>query len=173
MASRFVKMTINEFEEDKKSLGERSWTVESAIRNEYRTDPLKEWALFSLAGYINGCRSSMKQNAIHFEFVHSFIAFSGRDFTERGVFTTQTEYEQMGLDRTSEYFDALRDGDAEQKIKAVARKFLINVGCNPNDITTHMVAVSSFVNASIYTKKMFDDLQKSYRLISDSEKGKH
>mgnify|MGYP001559117105 FL=1 len=77
------------------------------------------------------------------------------------------------MDRMSDYLDALQDGDAEKKMQLVGRKFLINVGCEPDDIVRRIGAVGSFMNNSIGTKKLFDDLQKSYRLVSHSREEKH
>ena len=167
LAPRFTKTTVELFEQEKEARGEQSWTVESA-KGKCRTDPLKEWVLFSLAGYINGCRSSMKQDATHFEFVRSFIAVCGRDFVARGVFTSEAEFEQLAMERMSDYMDALQDGDAEKKMQLVGRKFLVNVGCELDDISGRVGAIGSFMNESIHTKKLFDDLQKSYRVVSHS-----
>ena len=72
------------------------------------------------------------------------------------------------MDRMSEYLGTLQGEDAVNIMKLVAQKFLTNVGCEPQDISKNIVAGSSFMNTSIYTKKMFDDIQKSYRIVSDS-----
>lgn len=170
LAPKFTKGTVKLFE-GKKGVGlDLSWINESD-KEKHRTKSLKEWVLFSLAGYVNGCRSSMKQDEIHFEFVRSFIAVCGGHLVELGVFPSEAEFEQLAKDRMSDYLNALKGGDAEKEMQIIGRKFLVNAGCEPDDIANRVVAVGAFMSNSIATKKMFDDLQKSNRIVS-SMRGK-
>jgi len=171
LVPKFAKGVVKLFEEEKGSGLGLSWINESD-KGKYQKESLKEWVLFSLAGYINGCRSSMKQDAIHFEFVWSFITVCGSYFVEHGVFTSEMEFEQLAKERMSDYLNALKGDDAEKEMQIIARQFLVNIRCEPDDIANRVVAVGSFMTNSIATKKMFDDLQKSYRFVSSMKEKK-
>lgn len=169
LAPKFAKGTVKIFEGENGTgtgtgLG-LTWINESDIRK-YRKESLREWVLFSLTGYINGCRSSMKQDAIHFEFIWSFITVCGSYFVEHGVFTSGMEFEQLAKERMSGYLNTLKGDDAEKEMQIIARKFLVNVRCEPDAIDNRIAAVGFFMTNSIATKKMFNDLQKSYRFVS-------
>jgi len=166
LAPGFTRTTIELFEGEKQNRGEHSWILESIRSGKCRTEPVKEWVLLSIAAYVNGCRSSMKQDTTHYEFVRKFIAACGRDFIERGIFSTAAEYSELSKDRISNYFEALAHGEAQDKIQAVARKFLVNVGCNPDDIVHRMGAAGFFVSDSANAKNVFDQIQKSYRVVA-------
>ena len=49
----------------------------------------------------------------------------------------------------------------------VAKAFLINAGCNADDIALRVGAVGSFVNQSINTKKLFDEIKQTVRLVPE------
>lgn len=107
----------------------------------------------------------MKQDNTHFKFVRVFIAECGRDFIKRGIFLTAEQFAQLSRDRMAAYFAALSGDNPEHQIKNVGRKFLVNVGSNPDDIAHLIDAVGSFATGSIATKSMFDNLQKTIRLL--------
>ena len=165
LAPRFAKMTVELFEGEREARGDRSWTVESA-NGKCRTDPLKEWALYSLAGYIQGCRASTKNDVTYMNFARYFISESGRDFVNRGVFSTEVEFDGLTKDRVPQYLEAISDGNAEKAMQSVGRTFLLNVGCNPEDLSQRVGAVGAFMSQSINTKKLFDELQKTVRLVN-------
>ena len=164
LAPRFTKATVNLFEAEKEARGNSSWTVEAAAGT-CRTDALREWALYSLAGYIQGCRASTKNDEKYLNFARYFITQCGRDFVGRGVFSTETEFDELAKDRISSYLTAISNMDAEKAMQSVGRTFLTNVGCNPDDISQRLGAVGSFVNQSTNTKKLFDEIQKTVRLV--------
>ena len=164
LSASFTNFTLKLFADQKEESGESSWTVES-VKAGHQQELLQEWTLFSVAAYINGCRSSMKQDAVHFEFVRSFVAACARNFVELGTFSSEPEFTRLAMGRLSEYLDAFSGSDVEEALQNVARKFLQNVGCSPNDIAHRVVAAGHFVNESVETKKMFDSLQASYRIV--------
>jgi len=84
LAPRFTKMTVELFDREKEA---RETFLDCRIRKgKCRTDPLKEWGLYSLAGYIQGCRASTKNDQSYLNFARYFITESGRDFIKRDVF---------------------------------------------------------------------------------------
>ena len=130
-----------------------------------RKESLKELFLFNFVSCINGCRLSMKQDAIHFEFVRAFATECGSNLVEQDIFTSTAEFEQLAKVRLSEYLKALKSyGDENILGYELGQKFLVNVGCSPNTIGNLHFAIASFMKKSIATKEMFDDLQKSYHL---------
>lgn len=164
----FIKQTVAMFEEEKETLGEQSWVIAAARRNSH-ANLLQEWILFMLAAYINGCRSSMKPTPTHFEFARRFIFACVRDCVECGAFPAQSALQQAVQDRTSEYWEVFSGKDIDKAMHEVAQRFLRNVGCEPDDCAFRMLAAGQFVSVSAATKKLFDQLQKSYRIITAPE----
>lgn len=163
VAPRFVRTSMGLYDSEAKELGDQSWIAES-VRNRSQVSSKQEWILFRLAGYVNGCRSSMTENDIHLAFLHSFLNLCAVDLVEKGIFTTQTEFEDMGRARTSEYLSAFTQGSPQDSIMAVAKSFLVNAGCNADDIAHLMVAGGGFVNESTLAKELFDNIKRTVRL---------
>ena len=164
LAPKFAKATIDLFETEREARGNSSWTVE-ASSGPCRTDPLREWVLYSLAGYIQGCRASTRNDEKYLAFARDFISRCGWYFVDQRVFSTETEFDELAKDRISDYLTAISNADADQAMQNVGRAFLTNVGCNPDDIAQRVGAVGSFMNQSINTKKLFDEIQKTVRLV--------
>ena len=164
LAPRLVKQVIEGFEEGKRVMGDHAWMIESS-NSTTEADKIGEWVLFNIAGYINGCRSSMNQDAIHFEFVRSFIFECGRCLMRRGIFVTESEYERQAMDRVTNYLNMFTGIDIDKEMHNIASAFLKNVACNQDDIASRMVVAGSFMAQSTLTKTMLDGIQKSYRII--------
>jgi hypothetical protein len=109
----------------------------------------------------------MTEGDVHFRFVHSFLTVCGRDLVERGIFSTQAEFENLAHDRLSEYLNAIIKGDPEKSMMGVATAFLINAGCSADDIALRLGAVGSFVSQSVGTKELFDEVKRSVRLVPE------
>jgi hypothetical protein len=153
-------------ETEKAALGERSLLAISSNGGGCQTDPKKEFSLFALSAYINGCRASMREDSTHFAFVRRFVDACGGEFVKAGVFPLVSEFETLAKDRTSEYLTALSGGDADEKMQHVAKKYLLNLGCPTDDVALRIGAVGGFMNGSAATKALFDKLQDSYRFTA-------
>lgn len=160
---RFSRSTVALFESEKEIRGDRSWIVKST-KELCRTDPLEEWVLYMLAGYIHGCDASTKDDESYLRFKLKFMEEVGRDFVKRGIFSSDSEFNSLARDRVSHYLEAISEG--EESMHEVARIFLRNVGCNADDIALHIGAVGFFMNQTITTKKLFDELQKITQLVA-------
>lgn len=165
LAPRFAKQILRSFEEEKKEMGEHSWTIEAGQSNT-EIVVFREWALFEIAAYLNGCRSSMKQDAIHFEFVRRFIVTCGREFVEQRIFDDLSAYLELAQDRTSKYMSIFRDNDPDEAMQNVAVDFLSQLQCNTDNIASRMVLAGMFINVSALTKTMFDNIGKEFRLVA-------
>lgn len=166
LAPRFIRTTMGLYDSEAEEWGDQSWIAES-VRNRSQVSSKQEWILFRLAGYVNGCRSSMTEDDIHLAFLHSFLNLCAVDLVEKGIFTTQTEFEDAGRARTSEYLRAFTQGGPQESTMAVAKSFLVNAGCNVDDIAHLMGAGGGFVNESTLTKELFDNIKRTVRLIRE------
>ena len=159
-APDFTKMTVTSCEG---YLDQQLLIMSDKIMN--KAESIKELVLFYFVSCIYGCRISMKQDVIHFEFVRAFATECGSNLVEYGIFTSAAEFEQLAKIRLSEYLNALKSyGDENILGYELAQKFLVNVGCDPNTIGNLHFAVASFMKKSNATKEMFDDLQKNYSI---------
>lgn len=166
LAPKFTRMAIHLYDSEVEALGENSWIAESVQRTSQIASK-REWVLYCLAGYINGCRASMGENDIHFRFGHLFLIICGRNLVEQSIFPTESEFEKLGQDRTAEYLGAITNDDPEGSMNRVAKAFLINAGCNANDIALRTGAALNFVNESVNTKKLFDEIKRTVRLVPE------
>jgi hypothetical protein len=145
---------------------ELSWIAE-CVRNRSEVSSKQEWILFLLAGYLNGCRSSMIESDIHIAFLHSFLYLCGIDLVEKRIFSSHTEFEEMSKARSSEYLSAFKQGSSEESKMAVAKSLLANVGCYADDIAHLMAAGSDFASESMFAKELFDDIKHTVRLTRE------
>lgn len=163
LAPRFISSTIKMFEAEINERGDQSWTRKA--EQTHLPTSLQEWLLFCLAAYIQGCRISMNQDQIHFAFVKYFLELVAHNVTNEGIFPTADEFMSRSHERLSEYLAAFSNTRPEDSMKAVARAFLGNVGCPPDDIVLIVGASGSFMSEAITSKELFDKIQKSYRLV--------
>ena len=166
LAPRFVRISMALYIGETEDWGELSWIGE-CVRNRSEVSSKQEWILFLLAGYVNGCRSSMTESDIHFAFLHSFLYLCAIDLVEKGIFSSHTEFDDMRRARTSEYVSAFTQGSSEESRMAVAKSFLVNAGCYADDIAHLMAAGSDFVGESMLAKELFDDIKQTVRLIRE------
>lgn len=165
-APRFVRTSMALYDSESEELGDLSWIAES-VRSRSEVSSKQEWILFLLAGYVNGCRSSMTESDIHFAFLHSFLNLCAADLVEKGIFSSQTEFKDMSRARTSEYLNALTQGGSQESTVAVAKFFLVNAGCNADDLAHLECAYSGFEDESMLAKELFDDIRRTVHLIRE------
>ena len=164
LAPRFVRISMTLYVGETEDWGELSWIAE-CVRNRSEVSSKQEWILFLLAGYVNGCRSSMTESDIHFAFLHSFLYLCATDLVEKGIFNSHTEFDDMRRARTSEYVSAFTQPSSRESNKmAVAKSFLVNAGCYADDIAHLMAAGSDFAGESMLAKELFNNIQQTVRL---------
>ncbi len=166
LAPRFVRISMTLYIGQTEDWGELSWIAE-CVRNRSEVSSKQEWILFLLAGYLNGCRSSMTESDIHIAFLHSFLYLCATDLVEKGIFSSHTEFEEMSRARTSEYLSAFTQGSSEESKMAVAKSFLVNTGCYADDIAHLMAAASDFASESMHAKELFEDIKQTVRLTRE------
>ena len=164
LAPRFVRISTTLYIGETENWGELSWIAE-CVRNRSEVSSKQEWILFLLAGYLDGCRSSMTESDTHIAFLHSFLYLCATDLVEKGIFNSHSEFEDMRTARISEYLSAFTQGSSQKSNKmAVAKSFLVNAGCYSDDIAHLRAAGSDFAGESMLAKELFDDIKQTVRL---------
>jgi hypothetical protein len=164
MATKFVSMWMQEYDEELLARGHNSW-IQRARVSKSDAKAKEEWLLFCLAGYIQGCRSSMGDSDLHSTFAREFFEACGREVEVQRIFpTTANEFVASAALRSTEYCSLLSESDPGRSIRLVGEKFLENVGCSPKDVVQSLIALD-FLATATTTKELFDKLKRTIRLV--------
>lgn len=165
MAAKFVSIWMQEYDEELLSSGHNSW-IQCARMSKSDAKAKEEWVLFCLAGYIQGCRSSMGDCDLHFIFSREFFEACGREVEVHQISpATASEFATSAASRYTEYCSLLSESNTGNSIRLVAEKFLENVGCSPIEVTQSMRVALGFTSTATATKELFDKLKRTIRLV--------
>lgn len=163
LASAFVKSALSAFDEPDPTQTSVLWAAHRGGAQS-RQATVREWLVFNLAPYMEGCISSMGRNDVNQSLLRHFISCSAEEASALGVFDTARGFRQLGRERTHQYQSSVVLGNPELSLQKIARLFLETIGRSAHDAALLAATAAAFTGRLVASKAMFDTLQNEFRI---------
>ena len=163
LASAFAKSALSAFDEPDTTQTSVLWAAHRGGAQS-REATVREWLVFNLASYMEGCISSMGTNDVNQSLLRHFITCIAEEASALGVFDTADDFMQLGRERTQQYQSAVVSGNPGLSLQKIAHLFLETTGRSANDPALLAAAAGAFTGSVVASKAMFDTLQKEFRI---------